>query len=97
MNQTQCALHISSTASPLQPVSALSLIQQCGHAVAYVKFPTASEAAKTQEQLHMTTIKDGRASVALKIFIADEPERHPWDVSRCAALMPGTKLQSHSL
>lgn len=45
----------------------------------------------------MTTIKDGRASVALKIFIADEPERHPWDVSRCAALMPGTKLQSHSL
>lgn len=57
------------------------------YAVAYVKFPTASEAAKAQEELHMSTVKDGRATIALKVFIADEPERMPpWEAARCGAM-----------
>ena len=36
--------------------------------------------------MHQETIKDGRASVSLKVLIADEPERQPWDATRCAQL-----------
>jgi hypothetical protein len=66
----------------LQLATHTDLIRWPSCAVAYVKFPTASEAAKAQEELHQVTIKDGRAPVALKVMIADDPDRHPWDVTR---------------
>ena len=44
-------------------------------AVAYVKFPTASQAAKALEHLHLQTIKDGKVTVQLKVMFADPVDK----------------------
>jgi hypothetical protein len=48
-----------------------------GSAVAYVKFPSASEAAEALEHLHLKTIKNGPDTALLKVMVADDPKAHP--------------------
>eukprot|EP00892_Ulva_mutabilis_P010646 jgi/Ulvmu1/7954/UM004_0187.1 len=43
--------------------------------VAYVKFPSASQAAKALEHLHLQTIKDGKVTVQLKVMFADPVDK----------------------
>lgn len=43
--------------------------------MAYVKFPTASQAAKALEHLNQQTIKDGKVTVQLKVMFADPVDK----------------------
>lgn len=53
--------------APLHLLTAVQL------AVAYVKFPSKVEAEKATKDLHLETIKDGRAMVSLKVLPAENP------------------------
>lgn len=56
-------------------------------AVAYVKFPSASQAAKALESLHLQTIRDGRVTVQLKVMFADPIDKlHNSETRYCLTL-----------
>lgn len=54
--------------------------------MAYVKFPTASQAAKALEHLHLQTIKDGKVTVQLKVMFADPVDKIHNSENRSASL-----------
>lgn len=60
---------------------------QHARAVAFVKFPTASEAAAALENLHLKNIRNGADAVMLKVMIADDPRAPPGSAEppRCAS------------
>lgn len=51
--------------------------------MAYVKFPTASQAAKALEHLNQQTIKDGKVTVQLKVMFADPVDKLHNSENRC--------------